>query len=148
MSPEDRDRMNKLIYEAVQSGLRQTATLQIGAAGVGTLVTMSILDWTGLVGAGMLALAGFYVLPLQRTKLKRNIRRMTEAIRKDIANVLSLNLNTEIETSLRRVNETTAPYSRFVSSEVRAVRTLSDSLASLREELADLRRYSRTRFQK
>ncbi len=48
---------------------------------MGALVTASLLDWTGLAGAGVLAITGVLILPYQRHRIKTELHKKVAELR-------------------------------------------------------------------
>jgi hypothetical protein len=65
----------------------QTAAVEVGALGIGALLTTT-LDVTGILSAGALAIAGFYILPYRRSQVKKDLREKVAKVRKDLSSTL------------------------------------------------------------
>ncbi len=76
-SYEPRAESAKLLQE-VQNAMIQTAAVEVSAVGLGAILVVmlhtTLLDFTGVLSAGVLAALGFYVLPYRRNKLKADLR--------------------------------------------------------------------------
>jgi hypothetical protein len=102
-------------------GGRRTAALQVGALGLGTIVTMlattAMGDITGLLAAGALSVIGLLVLPAQRGTAKNELRTKVEVMRRRLMEALTAQFDHELTHSLARIREAVSPYTRFVRSE-------------------------------
>jgi small GTP-binding protein len=70
----DRDKEASELAASVEAAVAQTALLEVGAVGLGTLVTIAVLssamDITGILAASTLAILGFFVIPYKRKQAK------------------------------------------------------------------------------
>ena len=66
------------LLQQVQNAMLQTAAVEVSAVGLGAVLVAvlhtTLLDFTGMLSAGLLAALGFYVLPYRRNKLKAELR--------------------------------------------------------------------------
>lgn len=131
------------LTQQVQATLMQTAAVEAGALGLGTLLVAvlntTLLDITGVLGASALAVLGFYVLPYRRSRLKQELRRAIGALRSQLAESLDRQFEKELADSLQRLRASIAPYTRFVRVEREKLEAVSGELDRLQQELAALR---------
>ncbi len=122
--------------ESVQTAVAGTALLEVGAVGLGTVVSLvastTAADVTGLLAAGALAALGLVVIPYRRSAARKELREKLAALQEQLMSALNAQFDREIERSVRRLNDVIAPYTRFVRAE-------RDSLAAKREELTRIR---------
>jgi hypothetical protein len=122
--------------DSVQVAVAGTAALQVGALGLGTIVTMlattAMGDITGLVAASALSVIGLLVLPAKRGTAKKELRTKVEAMRKRLMEALTAQFDHELAHSLARIREAVSPYTRFVRVE-------RERLTEGREELRRIR---------
>jgi small GTP-binding protein len=139
----DRRREATRLGESVQLALAGTALLEVGAVGLGSVVaavaTSSVADVTGLLAAGTLAVLGLFVIPARRRQAKRALRERLEELRRRLLDGLSSEFESEIRHSLSRLEEATAPYTRFVRAERERLDGARSSLDGLLAEVARLR---------
>ena len=127
----DKDKEARRLTETVQNGLAIMGAVELGALGLGALllhVMTRALDPLGIVAAGGIAILGLYILPARRRKAKADFDRKIEEIRKRMRSAMAEQFEREISNSLQRIREAVSPFTRFVRSE-------SDRLKELREEL-------------
>ena len=97
------------------------ALLEVGAVGLGTMVTMiastTLADMTGLFAAGVMSVLGFLVIPARKRAAKRELHRKVTAVREQLIDTLKTQFDREIEQSLARIRDAIAPYTRFVRAE-------------------------------
>ncbi|HEY8151070.1 MAG TPA: dynamin, partial [Vicinamibacteria bacterium] len=132
----DHDAESSRMADSVQVAVAGTAALQVGALGLGTIVTMlattALGDITGLVAAGALSVIGLLVLPAKRGPAKKELREKVEAMRKRLMEALTAQFDHELAHSLARIREAVSPYTRFVRVE-------RERLTEGREELRRIR---------
>ena len=142
----DHDAESSRMAESVQVAVAGTAALQVGALGLGTVVSMlattAMGDITGIMAAGALSVVGLLVLPAKRGTAKNELRTKVEAMRKRLMEALTAQFDHELAHSLARIREAISPYTRFVRAERerltevrRDLRRIGDGLERIRVEL-------------
>ncbi len=137
------------LAESVQAAVASTAALQVGALGLGTVVTVlastTMADVTGILAAGALSALGLLVLPAKRGAAKNELRAKVEAMRTRLMQALTGQFDEELGRSLHRIGEAMSPYTRFVRAErerlgsARAdLQRLADGLGRVRAEVEGL----------
>ncbi len=138
----DKEAEVQALVASVQSTLAQTALVEVGAVGVGAVIVALVhgilLDVTGILGAGVLAAAGLYLLPARREKARRELVARIEALRSELRRVLTDAFEQELARSLDRMRAALGPYSRFVRAEQAQVDEVAGALARLQAELDTL----------
>jgi small GTP-binding protein len=131
----DRATEAQRMAEDVQKAVTSAAVLEVGAVGLGAVVAMAAsstaADITGLTAAGLMAALGLFVLPHRRRQAKLELKKKIAALRKELMAALTTHFDREAERGRHRLDETIAPYTRFVRSE-------SDRLAAERDEFGRL----------
>lgn len=139
----DRDQEAKALAAHVETAVAQTALLEVGAVGLGTLVTAvvlsSSLDITGILAAGTLAIVGFFVIPYKRKQAKDNFRAKMITLRTNLLETLTAQFTKETEGAVARLKEGVTPYIRYVRAERERVDKSEAVLAKLRQRLSALR---------
>jgi small GTP-binding protein len=139
----DRDQEAKALAANVETAVAQTALLEVGAVGLGTLVTAvvlsSSLDITGILAAGTLAIVGFFVIPYKRKQAKDNFREKMISLRTNLLETLTAQFTKESEDAVARLKEGVTPYIRYVRAERERVDKSEAVLAKLRQRLSALR---------
>jgi hypothetical protein len=132
----NKDQEATRLAESVQLAVAGAALLEVGAVGLGTLVTMiastSAVDVTGILAAGAVSVLGLLVIPARRRKAKEDLRQKVGQVREQLMNGLSNQFEREMKQSIARIQEAIAPYTRFIRAE-------KDRLTDSREELTRLR---------
>ncbi len=117
----DQEREALRLADSVKTAVQGTALTEIGAVGLGALLThlaaTAAADATGLIAAGTVAVLGLFILPNRRSEAKRDLRRKIAALREQLMGTLTAQFDREIEASEHRIGEAVAPYTRFVRAE-------------------------------
>ncbi len=139
----DRAQEAAQIAEQAQAAVAATAALEVGAVGLGAIITAIATtvaaDVTGLLLAGTVAALGLFVIPARRRKAQRELAEKLETMRADLAQALRTPFEQEMRRSVQRINEAIAPYTRFVRSEREKLTEVQGELSRLQEGLERLR---------
>ena len=139
----DKAREAHRMAESVQSAVANAALLEVGAVGLGAAVTLaatsSTLDATGIAAASLMAVLGLFVLPHRRNKAKAELREKISTLRKQLSEALETQFRKEIGRSRGRIDETIAPYTRFVRAERDELSQRAKDLETIRAAGATLR---------
>jgi small GTP-binding protein len=148
----DRDKEASELASSVEAAVAQTALLEVGAVGLGTLVTIAVLsstlDITGILAAGTLAILGFFVIPYKRKQAKDNFKEKMLLLRTRLLGALTTQFNSEKESVIARLKDGVAPYTRYVRSERERIDRGEATLAGLRQSLSSLRARSQAVIEK
>lgn len=144
----DRDREARELAAHVETAVAQMALLEVGAVGLGTLVTAAVLssrlDVTGILTAGTLAILGFFVIPYKRKQAKDNFREKMITLRTDLLDTLRTQLTNEAKNAVSRLKDGVTPYIRYVRAERERIDKSEATLAKLRQRLSALRARSQS----
>ncbi len=139
----DRTREASQLAANVEAAVAQTALLEVGAVGLGVLVTTAVLssalDITGVLAASTLAIIGFFVIPYKRKQAKDNFREKMVAMRAKLLDALTTTFARESESAVSRLKDNIAPYTRYVRAESERIGKSEAVLAQLRQSLSTLR---------
>ena len=139
----NRNQEAKELAASVEAAVAQTALLEAGAVGLGTIVSIAVLsssmDITGVIAAGTLAILGFFVIPYKRKQAKDNFRAKMLALRTKLIGALTAQFNNERDSVIARLKDGVAPYTRYVNSERERIDASEATLAGLRQNLSALR---------
>jgi len=131
------------LAESVQMAVASTALVEVGAIGLGTIVTLlattTLADVTGILAASAVAVLGLFVIPARRREAKKELRDKIDAMRQQLMGTLTGQFDRELERSLHRINEAIAPYTRFVRAERDRLTETGGELTRVREGLARLK---------
>jgi len=139
----DRDTEANRMAESVQGAVANTALLEVGAVGLGTVVsllaTSTAADVTGILAAGVLATLGFLVLPYRRRAANKELRSKIAALREQLMKALDAQFTVEVQRSLSRLRDSLAPYTRFVRAEEQNLQEKRADLTAIRQKMSALR---------
>ncbi|MFQ5350233.1 MAG: dynamin family protein [Thermoanaerobaculia bacterium] len=140
----DRKREATRLAESVQVAVAGTALVEVGAIGLGAVVsalaTTTLADITGLLAAGTLAALGFFILPGRRRRAKRQLAAKISDLRSRLLASLTAEFDRELDRGLARIREALSPYTRFVEAERRRLGEMESELEESSTALAALRR--------
>ena len=144
----DRDREASQLAAQVESAVAQTALLEVGAVGLGALVTAAVLssslDVTGIVAASTMAVLGFFVIPHKRRQAKDNYRKKMIELRARMVETLTTQFTNEAGAAVTRLKEGVNPYIRYVRAERERIEHSRAVLDDLRQRLSALRARSQS----
>ena len=139
----DRDKEASELAAHVETAVAQTALLEVGAVGLGTLVTAAVLssslDITGILAAGTLAILGIFVIPYKRKQAKDNFKEKMTNLRMRLLDTLTTQFTREAQNAVTRLKDGVMPYVRYVRSERERIEKGEAILARLRQRLSTLR---------
>lgn len=119
LSTYDKEAESQAMVQEVQGSFAGTALAEVGAVGLGTILVIlfhtALADFTGILAAAAVAAGGFYIIPAKRKKVKSEFRAKISDLRSKLNDGLSRQIHNEINSSSDRMNQTIAPYRRFVT---------------------------------
>lgn len=128
---------------SVEAAVAQTAVLEAGAVGLGTLVTIAVLsstmDITGIVAASTLAIVGFFVIPFKRKQAKDRFKEKMLDLRTKLIGALTTQFGSESQNAISRMKDGVAPYTRYVHSERERIEAAETTLFGVRQKISELR---------
>jgi len=138
----DKQREAHQIARGAQNAVAATAALGAGAVGLGTLVTIlastAAADVTGILLAGVMAALGLFIIPAKRRQAKDAMRKKLKTMREQLTSSLNRHFKQEIERSLQEIQDTIAPYTRFVRAEEEKIQHAREKLRSFQEAINQL----------
>ncbi len=139
----DREREARTLAEGTQAAVAAAAAMQVGAIGLGaivtTIATTLAADVTGILMAGLVAVLGLFVIPARRKQALGTMHRKVGAVREMLSHTLRQQFERELQLSMNRIREAIAPYARFVRAEHGKLQSSLDELRHLQAELTRLR---------
>ena len=109
------------IAEGAQRAVAQSAMVEVGAIGLGAVVTAiattAAADATGILAASVVAALGLFIIPAKRRSAKKDFAERIAELRANLVNSLTTQFDKELKNSLQRIDETIAPYTRFIRAE-------------------------------
>ncbi|HUE98484.1 MAG TPA: dynamin family protein [Anaerolineales bacterium] len=139
----DPDREASELAAHVETAVAQTALLEVGAVGLGALVTAAVLssslDVTGILAAGTLAIVGFFVIPYKRKQAKDKFKEKMTTLRTNLLDTLTTLFTQESQRAVARLKDGITPYTRYVRSERERIDKSDKILTQLKQRLSALR---------
>ena len=139
----DKEAEANRLAESVQVAVAGTALVEVGALGLGAVLThiavTAAADVTGILAAGSIAVLGFFIIPNRRHDAKKELRQKIGELREKLMSGLTGQFDREIENSLRRIDEAIGPYTRFVRAERDKLTNVRGELQQVHEGLVRLR---------
>ncbi|HEV7586978.1 MAG TPA: dynamin family protein [Longimicrobium sp.] len=105
------------LAEEVRAGAGFTIAAGIGMGlgiGMAALISSAVVDITGVVLASVLAITGLYVIPNRRRQAKADFAKKVAELCRRLNESLTRQIHAAVQDSTSRVNESIAPYRRFV----------------------------------
>lgn len=138
----DRQQEAESIADQARSAVATAAAAGGAAVGLGTLVSIAAstaaADITGIVMAGVLATVGFLVIPARRRRAKHELQEKISDLRDRLAEALRTEFEHARAKSGERLENTIAPYARFVRTEERRWAAAGDDLTALGDKISAL----------
>ena len=139
----DKTREAQALAEGAQTAVAASAAIEVGAVGLGTLITIlattATADITGIIMASALAALGLFVIPTRRRQAKNELKDKLAKLREQLSDALRTQFEREIERSLQRINEAISPYTRFVRAEQGKLEDMQAKLTAIDAELERLK---------
>lgn len=138
----DKETEAKAIADGAQDAVAASAVLEVGAVGLGALVTILATtvaaDVTGILLATFIAALGLIIIPARRRIAKNDMRVKLSSLRIQLIGTLREKFEKEIQRSLEEINAAISPYSRFVRAEQGKLVEYQTSLEDIKLDLKQL----------
>ncbi len=139
----DRDAESRQLAQGVRDAVAGAALIQVGAVGLGAVLLAilhgALLDVTGILSASALAVVGLLIIPAKRRRAKNDLREKLEDLRQRLMKSMGGEFERELASSLQRLREAIAPYTRFVRAEQQKLTRIDGDLGRVSEALGQLR---------
>ena len=130
------------IASGAQSAVAASAAIEVGAVGLGTLITIlattAAADVTGILIAGVIAALGLFIIPAKRRQAKAQMHLRVSELRTQLVSSLKGQFEQEIERSIQRIESSIAPYTRFVRSERGKLDEIQNQFEIIQKEIDKL----------
>jgi small GTP-binding protein len=124
-------------------GAYGTTVFAGAGVGLGVLITAAmtgaVADVTGILLATTLAATGLYVIPARRRKAKAEFTQKVAELRVRLRDALTRQVHAALEESTEKVNESIAPYRRFVQVQQEQLHEARGELVAAEDALLRLR---------
>jgi small GTP-binding protein len=139
----DKDREAKTVADHARTAVAASAALEAGALGLGalvtTLATTAAADVTGILLASLVAAVGLFIIPARRRQGKGKLTGRMSTLRAQLSDSLRGQFEKEIRRSVERIQETIAPYTRFVRAEREKMGEMGKRLKELKQAIDRLK---------
>jgi len=146
----DKDEESRKIAEGAQMAVAASAAIEVGALGLGTLVTLlattASADLTGILLAGLTATLGFFIIPAKKKQVRSLFSKNITDLRKKLNETLTKEFSHQVDHVIARINDTISPYRRFVRSEqnelennLNQLKELDNRIEGLKTEITQLK---------
>jgi hypothetical protein len=143
VSTYNRDAEARKLAEEVRGGAGIAALTGVGALGLGTLVatviTGAAADLTGILITTALAVTGLYIIPARRRQAKAEFGKKIADLRRQLNEALTRQVHAAVGDSQEKVNESIAPYRRFVEVQQTQLHEARGELVAAEDALLRLR---------
>ena len=123
------------IAEEAQMAVAASAAVEVGAIGLGTLITLlattASADLTGILLAGVTAALGFFILPTKKKQTKNAFSENIAGLRKKLSEALKNEFSHQIDVQVENIQTTIQPYTRFIRTEEESISKAADTLKEL-----------------
>ncbi len=129
--------------EDARMAVAGTALAEIGGLGLGAIIAalgVGAFDVTGIVAGVTIMTVGLLILPTRRRRAKQELGEKLATLRQDLVQSLTHQFEREMRRSSQRVEDTVAPFSRFVRAEQTKIEARQDQLAELEAHILGLQR--------
>ncbi len=139
----DKEYETEKIAIDAQNAVATSLAVEIGAVGLGTIITALATtvaaDVTGILTASLVAVLGFFIIPASRRRAKKELHERLAELRTKLISTLQAAFEKEMTRSVQRIDEAIAPYSRFVRAEAAQTEEMLGELQSAIMEIDQLR---------
>ncbi len=139
----DREAEARQLAQGVRDAVAGVAIMEVGAVGLGAILVAvlhaALLDFTGILAAGALAVVGLLVIPAKRRRAKKDLHEKLEDLRQRLMAAMSEEFDRELAHSLQRLREAIAPYTRFVRAEQQKLTRIEAELVEISATLGQIR---------
>jgi hypothetical protein len=144
----DKERESAELAESARAAVAGTALVEIGGLSLGALVaaltSAAWIDFTGIMAGVTIMILGFLIIPARRRRANKELVAKLAELRQRLMSALSEQFDREMRRSLQRIEDTIAPFARFVRSERAKVEERRERLMELETEIDSLRRQLQT----
>lgn len=139
----DKDREAAELAQAARTAVVNTGLAGIGAS-LGVIIAVvahtAFLDFTGIIAGVAAAALGLLILPARKRKAKQEFSAKLADLRQRLVSSLGQQFDREMRRSTQRIEDTIAPFDRFVRAERDRLSARRDELQKLTAAVSDLQR--------
>lgn len=117
----DKEEESRKVAEDAQMAVAAAAAVEVGALGLGALVTIlattASADLTGIMLAGLTAALGLFIIPAKKKQARSLFSKNISELRIKLKSTLAKEFEEQVNHVVAHIDETIQPYSRFIRSE-------------------------------
>ncbi len=143
VSRYDKELEARRLAEGTQAAVAAAAALEVGAVGLGAIITAIATtltaDLTGIAAASFVAVLGLFVIPARRKQATAEMHRKVAQLRRSLSQTLRSQFEETMQTNLAQIEDAMAPYVRFVRAEHKRAEALHQKLQDLLDRMVRLK---------
>ncbi len=131
------------LSQDMRSAVAQAAIAGAGGIGLGAAIVAFVgtaaADVTGILAGVVLLGLGLYIIPARRKRAKEDFNAKMQELRIRLHTAMQEQFKKELNNALARVQDSIAPYTRFVRSEQKKTESMQEQVSQLDNALIALR---------
>ncbi len=143
ISRYDKEKEARTLAEGTQAAVAAAAALEVGAIGLGAIITAiattMTADITGIAAASFVAVLGLFVIPARRKQATAEMHRKVSHLRHSLSTTLRGQFEETMQANMAEIQEAMAPYARFVRAEHKRASGLYQALNDLLSRMEQLK---------
>jgi small GTP-binding protein len=140
----DKEQESAELAESARAAVAGTALVEIGGLGLGAIVaaltSAAWIDFTGIVAGVTIMALGFLIIPARRRRANKELVAKLADLRQRLMSGLTEQFDREMRRSVQHIEDTIAPFARFVRAERGKIEKRQERLVELEAEIDALRR--------
>ncbi len=131
------------LSQDMRSAVAQAAIAGAGGIGLGAAIVAFVgtaaADVTGILAGVVLLGLGLYIIPARRKRAKEDFNAKMQELRTKLHTAMQEQFKKELNNALARVQDSIAPYTRFVRAEQKKTETMQEQVLQLNNALVALK---------
>ncbi len=131
------------LSQDMRSAVAQAAIAGAGGIGLGAAIVAFVgtaaADVTGILAGVVLLGLGLYIIPARRKRAKEDFNAKMQELRTKLHTAMQEQFKKELNNALTRVQDSIAPYTRFVRAEQKKTETMQEQVLQLNNALVALK---------
>ncbi|EGC29277.1 hypothetical protein DICPUDRAFT_84689 [Dictyostelium purpureum] len=138
LSSYDKENESTNVSKDIKNAIYQTILFEAGTVGVATILSTTLLDITGILGFGALAVTGLAWVPFKKVQLKRSINSKISNLRVQLKDTISDRIGDEIRGGTDKIQDGIQPYVDFTQSESKKITDMTNKINEFKKERQSL----------
>ena len=139
----NRDAESRRLAEELRQTFGTTAFVGLGGVGIGGvlvyLLTGAAMDVTGILLGTAIVFGGLYLIPAKRREAKIELSKKIQGLREQLGSGITRQVHAAISDSTNRINESIAPYRRFIQTQQEQLNEARGELVAAEDALLRLK---------